>query len=86
MEFALSPLVREGVGESRAGPATCFVSVEVVMSCLDGVVCGPEKLVDVGDLGAPKADMNESTMQGISTHVECLGVTWPTSRPSHVGD
>ena len=37
MEFDRSPLVRGGVGESRAGAATCFVSVELVMSDCEGV-------------------------------------------------
>ena len=65
IEFARSPLVRGGVGESRAGAATCFVSVELVMFCDDGVFCGPEKVVEVGDLGAPpNADMKDMTMQG----------------------
>ena len=33
-------------------------------SCCWGGFCGPEKEVDVGDFGAPKADMKDKTMQG----------------------
>ena len=36
------------------------------MSSFDGGFWGPEKEVVVGDLGAPKADMNDKTMQGVS--------------------
>ena len=65
MEFARSPLVRVGVGESLAGAATCLGSEEALRSCCDGrFCCGPEKEVDVGDFGAPKAVMKERTMQG----------------------
>ena len=38
--------------------------------------------MDVGDLGAPKADMNERTMQGISIG-GWLGLTCLTSGTAH---
>ena len=38
--------------------------------------------MEVGDLGAPKADMNERTMQGISIR-GCLGSMCLTSRTTH---
>ncbi len=37
-----------------------------MISSFDGRFWGPEKEVVVGDLGAPKAVMNDMTMQGIS--------------------
>ena len=36
IEFERSPLVRGGVGESRAGAATCLGSVELVTSAGEG--------------------------------------------------
>lgn len=59
-----SVLVRGG-GESRAGAAMCCGEEVVVTSCRDEF-CGPEKDVVVGDLGAPKAVMNDITLHRVS--------------------
>jgi len=55
------------------------------MSCWDGAFWGPEKEVDVGDFGAPKAVMNDITTQGDQCAIHCLTPTWLTSRTTHFG-
>ena len=72
------------MGESRAGAATCFASFELVISSFDGRFWGPEKEVDVGDLGAPKAVMKDMTMQGVQYGVWCHVSTWLTSGATHL--
>ena len=52
-----------GAGESLAGPAECWGDDEVYVSCRDGSFDIGE--ANVGDFGAPKADMKDRTMQGI---------------------
>ena len=54
-----------GVGDSRAGPSKCWGADEEWMSCcVGGGFEGDE--AEVGDRGAPNADINDKTMQGIS--------------------
>ena len=53
-----------GVGESLDGLAECWGEEEVYTSCRGGSF--DSSVAEVGDFGAPKADMNDSTMQGIS--------------------
>lgn len=74
MEFERCSLVRRGVGESLEGAAACLGSAEPIVSDCEGIFCGdPENEVEVGDFGAPKAVMNERTMQGLSMH--CANVS-----------
>lgn len=65
-EDQVSVLARRGAGESRAGAAACCGDDEAVELGCDDFSWGPEKEVVVGDLGAPKAVINERTMQGVS--------------------
>ena len=68
-----SVLVRVGVGESRAGPAKCCGEEEEGGTSWTGGVLDTGVEADVGDFGAPKADMNESTMQGMSCRQTSMG-------------
>lgn len=71
-----------GVGESLDGPAECCGDEEVYVSCRGGSFDIGE--ADVGDFGAPKADMNDNTMQGIRGAQGTSGSTWQTSGSTHI--
>lgn len=81
-ETERSVLVLRGVGESRAGPSSCFGEEEEGTS-LDGGWLGGDE-VAVGDFGGPpNADINDNTMQGVSVHHSLPCSTWPTSGANH---
>ena len=53
-----------GGGESLARPDTFWDEPEGVMFTGELWSCGPENVVDCGDLGGPNVDMKERTKQG----------------------
>ena len=68
-----------GGGESLARAATFCDELDGVMFCGELWPCGPENVVDCGDLGGPKVDINERTKQG---ELACVGYAgWTMDLP-----